>query len=408
MPSITVNLSWVDTNRVEDGYKVYRSTSPMSTGTMPAPLATLTPDSETYVDTDVVYGNTYYYIVSAYNTLQATEIFSENKEVVCQENIYAISPSGEFHKLDTNGNKLFVDKTSNLFGTVDVNSCMDIDYKGNFYFKSGNKLKKFDKTFNQVWEYTLDTSSSAYIAFYVGIDEKVYVVNCLNKIDVFSIDKNGLRENTYYSSTHNSRRYPSICLSPDNMELYFSFGYGSSDYLYIINKNSNKNFYKSIGGYYFTNRYSLQRSLVVDKNHNVYGGGDDFISSYDRYGNERWNVYRYIGNRDYQNVVMSNDESSLFYLGGDTNNRTYLKKFSTSTGTEIVGTNNSYMNDICIDSNDNIYVCTGYNTIDGKIVKYNSSLQFQWTINTLSDAFEYILIEPGMHYQSLHKNLGGQ
>ena len=169
MPSITINLSWVDTNRVEDGYRVYKSTSPMDPSvSMPAPIATLDPNSESYVDTDVTYGQTYYYIVSAYNNLQSEEVFSENKEVVCEENIYAISVSGETHKIDTNGNRIFVDRTQNLFGTIRQDFTMDMDFKGNFYYVSGNTIKKVDKNFQDVWTYDFAPYSiyGNYFAFY--------------------------------------------------------------------------------------------------------------------------------------------------------------------------------------------------------------------------------------------------
>lgn len=60
-----ITLTWNDTNTTETGHKVYRSQSPMTVGSLPAPIATLGANVTSYTDNDVVAGQTYYYRVAA-------------------------------------------------------------------------------------------------------------------------------------------------------------------------------------------------------------------------------------------------------------------------------------------------------------------------------------------------------
>lgn len=64
----TVRLSWVDLNSgasQEDEFRIYRSTAPIDPDNLPAPLATLPPDTEVYDDGDAADGTNYYYAVGA-------------------------------------------------------------------------------------------------------------------------------------------------------------------------------------------------------------------------------------------------------------------------------------------------------------------------------------------------------
>lgn len=74
-----ITLNWVDNSAAEEGVRVYRSTSPMTVGSLPSPLATLAPNTVTYVDTAITTGTTYYYRVSSY--IGSTEVVSS--EVSC-------------------------------------------------------------------------------------------------------------------------------------------------------------------------------------------------------------------------------------------------------------------------------------------------------------------------------------
>lgn len=63
---MAVRLTWGDTNSIEEGHRVYRSTSPIDPHALPAPLATLPAGSTEYVDSTVAPSTTYYYRVSAF------------------------------------------------------------------------------------------------------------------------------------------------------------------------------------------------------------------------------------------------------------------------------------------------------------------------------------------------------
>lgn len=61
-----IRIKWNDTNSIEEGYKIYRSTSPIDPLSPPPPLATVGANVKEYVDTTAVEGTTYYYRVAAY------------------------------------------------------------------------------------------------------------------------------------------------------------------------------------------------------------------------------------------------------------------------------------------------------------------------------------------------------
>lgn len=63
---MAVRLTWGDTNSIEEGHRVYRSTSPIDPHALPAPLATLPAGSTEYVDSTAAPSTTYYYRVSAF------------------------------------------------------------------------------------------------------------------------------------------------------------------------------------------------------------------------------------------------------------------------------------------------------------------------------------------------------
>lgn len=61
-----VSLSWTDTCGLEQGFRIYRSTSPMDASALPAPLATVGANVTAYVDSGLTPGQTYYYRVASY------------------------------------------------------------------------------------------------------------------------------------------------------------------------------------------------------------------------------------------------------------------------------------------------------------------------------------------------------
>jgi len=60
-----IKLQWKDRNFSEELHRIYKSTSPMTLGMLPTPIATLGSNITEYIDYDVIEGNTYYYRISA-------------------------------------------------------------------------------------------------------------------------------------------------------------------------------------------------------------------------------------------------------------------------------------------------------------------------------------------------------
>lgn len=65
---MSIRLTWTDPNPMENGYKVYKSTSPMSATALPSPLVILAASVTIYDDSDVEEGTTYYYRVAAFDS----------------------------------------------------------------------------------------------------------------------------------------------------------------------------------------------------------------------------------------------------------------------------------------------------------------------------------------------------
>lgn len=66
---MTVRLSWRSINGgsiQEDGFRIYRDTEPFTPLLLPAILATVAGDIETYDDDTAVPGTAYYYMVEAF------------------------------------------------------------------------------------------------------------------------------------------------------------------------------------------------------------------------------------------------------------------------------------------------------------------------------------------------------
>lgn len=63
LPAYAVTLNWVDNSDNEDGFYLDRSVN----GTTFARIAVLSADTESYIDTDVDWGKSYWYKVIAYN-----------------------------------------------------------------------------------------------------------------------------------------------------------------------------------------------------------------------------------------------------------------------------------------------------------------------------------------------------
>ncbi len=80
---MSIKIDWTDPNPLETGYKVYRATSPLVIGSMPAPLTSLPANTTTYTDAAVTNGTTYYYRISAYDGVG--EQFSAQISILAQQ-----------------------------------------------------------------------------------------------------------------------------------------------------------------------------------------------------------------------------------------------------------------------------------------------------------------------------------
>ena len=164
--SNVINLSWLDINQTENGYRVYRDTSPLDINNLPAPYADLGADSEEFVDEDVTFGDIYYYVVSAYNDTE--EAFSNNITVQCREAIfvstdrygmYSVSIDGTTMKTGTI--KAATNGQDRIFTTsYSKPEFSDCDREGNQFFVSYDDqyLYKVDSDFNFVWEFNLGSN----------------------------------------------------------------------------------------------------------------------------------------------------------------------------------------------------------------------------------------------------------
>lgn len=76
-----ITLSWSNYNAgAEDGVRVYRDTSPILDGALPAPLTTLATGANSYVDSTVVRGTQYYYRFGIFKG--SDEVLTKNKAIV--------------------------------------------------------------------------------------------------------------------------------------------------------------------------------------------------------------------------------------------------------------------------------------------------------------------------------------
>jgi len=63
---MNVLIRWTDTNNIENGYRIYRSNSPIDPEALPTPLEEVGPNITDYVDKTVQPNTTYYYRVAAF------------------------------------------------------------------------------------------------------------------------------------------------------------------------------------------------------------------------------------------------------------------------------------------------------------------------------------------------------
>lgn len=102
-----IRLNWQDVNYGEDGHNIYRSTSPMTVGSLPAPIASLGADVTSYLDENLTDGTTYYYRVGA--VWGTEEEVSAEIEIVAQDAYF-------YDDFEVDFSKWFVHQQTSSYG----------------------------------------------------------------------------------------------------------------------------------------------------------------------------------------------------------------------------------------------------------------------------------------------------
>lgn len=79
-------LTWDNVNSNEDGVRIYRDTKSIDKDFLPEPIIVLPPGSDEWHDTTVQHGNTYYYLISVFDSER--EKFHAEYVVECDDMIY--------------------------------------------------------------------------------------------------------------------------------------------------------------------------------------------------------------------------------------------------------------------------------------------------------------------------------
>lgn len=102
-----IRVSWDDPNAIEDGHRVYRSTSPIDPANLPAPLVTIPAGTNFYVDEDVSPGVEYHYAVGVYlASVQQVSLVQPSIEAIAGVRVgkLQLNISSDAGFLDTNRN----------------------------------------------------------------------------------------------------------------------------------------------------------------------------------------------------------------------------------------------------------------------------------------------------------------
>lgn len=117
---MSITFKWFNRNVPVDGFRVYRSTSPIADGALPAPLATVANNVFQYVDATVVRNTIYYYRVGAF--LGGQEMLSPNRPLMF------LPDTGPGPQKILRGDCL-----SGYFGPMELESLLSIDDFKSFY-----------------------------------------------------------------------------------------------------------------------------------------------------------------------------------------------------------------------------------------------------------------------------------
>lgn len=147
-----VILRWIDSNEIEKGFRIYKSSSSIPIDNLPEPVETLSVNSTEYFDYDVIDGNTYYYRVGAF--------IDDFEEVSDEVSVVATASTIEVNDIFADGSAIGTFNYENNLS--DVDNSHSVLYDNGYSFSSG--------VFGNAIESSGDASNVEYSISYNGTD----------------------------------------------------------------------------------------------------------------------------------------------------------------------------------------------------------------------------------------------
>ncbi len=278
----SITLSWRDINQSELGYRIYRSDSPMDVTNLPEPYIVLNADAEKFVDEDVTFGETKYYIIGTYN--ENDEVYTSNIEVKCREFIFVDKRDSTYELLDVDGNTTRISSLQGDFGgNITAYTGVDIDKGGNIAIacEVDDYVALYDSSIRQHWR-VMHWPSVSYGPFVsvnvdgnviVVVDEELYLLSSMDGSVI-----NSFKVGNYFSSNTIIYAIEIIPTPNPNLTILRSrFRRGTTTYngLYIVDpRGGNISYIEDTDTYRFIYN-SAQRSVVLSDGRVLFAGRGD-------------------------------------------------------------------------------------------------------------------------------------
>lgn len=196
--SIRVSVNWIDTNVVEEGYRVYKSTEMFDENSLPEPIV-LEKGSTEWVDTDVEYGKTYYYAISAFNSQD--ESISEVRSITMIEKTYTYAKEENMIRiLDTKTggeitNILNVFSDPSRVDDNGQNHKMVVVNDGTIFIHNENEVVCYDNTNEEKFRVNTQNMARPINDMFVAPDKKFFILgsrsNSQRTKNIYYFDSNG-------------------------------------------------------------------------------------------------------------------------------------------------------------------------------------------------------------------------
>lgn len=229
--SAKIVLRWDNNNEIEKGYRVYRDDVSFDENNYPqTPIAILDENVTEYEDNDVVNGNTYYYVVSAYTDDE--ELYSEIVSVEARDienTIVTIGESELNHRSIDDGSLINSKTFPNAFNNFcTVRKLSD----NNIAVINGTSVFVLDITLNEIWSSDLGNDVRG---LDVDSDDIIYV---LSYSRVYKFDRFG---NELYNLSVDSDEFGARGITVDFDGEYWAHTNGEgSQRTYVRNKSNNE------------------------------------------------------------------------------------------------------------------------------------------------------------------------